>query len=84
MSGEAPGQVQEMEVPELGRQATDLGRERREERMAKRRLVVHEPIEGIAPQDLRLDRLDRDRRGGPWCPIEQRELAEEPARAPRS
>ena len=52
MSGEPPGQVQEMEVLDLGRQAPDLGRERRQERVAQRGLLVDEPVERVAPQDL--------------------------------
>ena len=43
-------------------------------------VLVDEAVERVAPQDQRLDPIDRDRRRGPGGAVEQRELAEEPTR----
>ncbi len=82
-SSEPTGQIQEVEVLDLRRESTDLARERGQERVAERGLRVDQSIEGVPVQDVGRHGLEGDRRRRSRSPIEQRELAEEPARADR-
>ena len=70
MADQAPGQIQEVEVAELGGQTADLDSQGREQCASQGRLLVNEQIEGLPPQDLGLDRTERDRCRGPRRSIE--------------
>ena len=76
---EATRQVEEMEVLDLGGEAPDLPGQCGQERVTEGGLLVHEPVEGVAAEHVRLDRVDRDGGRGPRPAVEQRELTEEPA-----
>ncbi len=83
VAGQPARQVEEVEVLDLGGQPADLGRERRQQRPAELRLLVDQAIERIPAQHARLDTVQRDRRGRARRTVEQRQLAEEPARPDR-
>ena len=71
-----------MEVLDLAGQPADLGRERRRAaRAAARGSLSMRPSEGVAMEDERLGRLERDDRRRVRRAVEQRQLAEELARA---
>ena len=78
---ETTRQVEEMEVLDLGGQPPDLRGERAKERAADAGVVVDEVDRRRGAEDERLDPLDGDGRRGPRRAVEQRELAEEPARS---
>jgi hypothetical protein len=80
MPRQPAGQVKEMEVPELSREPANLGREGLEQGAPQGRLVVHQSIEGVPSQDLRLHGDERHGRRGPGSAIEQGQFPEESTR----
>ena len=83
MASEAPWKVEEMEILDLRGEPADLARQRDQKGSAQGRLAVDQSVERVAPQDVRRGRVQGDRRRRPWGAIEQRQLAEEAARADR-
>ena len=79
VTGEPAGQVEEMEILDLRGEAPDLAGQAGEQRAAQAGLRVDQSVEGVAAEHERLDRVHRDRRRRSWRPVEQRQLAEEPA-----
>ncbi len=77
LAGKASRQVEEVQLPDMMGQPTQLADEAGEECTAEARILVHEAIERVAVQDQGLGRLEGDRGRGVRLAIEQRELAEE-------
>ena len=74
------GDVEEVELLDVGRQAAQLGREGREQRVAEGRLAGDQLAEAGAGEGERLGRLEGRRGRRPGRAVEERELAEEVAR----
>ena len=79
MAREPAGQVEEVEVLDLGCQTPYLARKRDQEVVPERRLAVDQRVERVPSQDLGLGRLERDGGRRARGTVEQRQLSEEPA-----
>ena len=77
----APGHVEEMELLDVDGEAPQLGRQRGQERVADRRFRRDQLAESVAWQDDGLRRREGRRRGRSGRAVEQRQLAEDVARA---